>query len=242
MEENELINKLYNHGAKPTYKTLQHLVILIGIAAKANKKLCALEFKEHPENSIYIDVASCIQTFFINSCSIKEVVSKTPGIESIEFNSEQRAVADICRVLRNKLGHEGIWLPRHSITHRRTNNWKPEVIGFVYPIDKVKSELTSTLLEKIHPNEHQTKSLQRLSLATTYLDEISHNENEFSVVKLMTKSSTILLQHYMDIVIRSANKPELQEISELIAKLDLEPLEVSIATTKELLRDLLMKS
>lgn len=102
MEKAEKVNQ--------TYASAFHLLIGMERAIRSANMLLELTEPEDTMSEIYLDAASHIQSYFINT----EAVRQTMQSSSLQYqinDSTQSAIIFIGKAIRNHVAHEGLWLP-----------------------------------------------------------------------------------------------------------------------------------
>lgn len=250
----------YHHEFRYDYHDIMNLLVNLEIL---NRCITACEnapFPDDPSCPSYLDFAEKIQTYFLNSQALYEMLSKTKGYksESRGVSNEFKAMVILAKVIRNKVAHEGVWIPYAT---RGFVKDKGKFEFFALP----KAKLNKLIIEvsirdkqkavndfKLSSYNDVSENQQTIDLdnqlialikrsndwteeALKYIN--AHYSDKFDVYNFMISHYRVFAPWVIGHFERRAKEKEVRLVSELRKKMDIKTLEEKIEDCKSLYQE-----
>lgn len=247
----------YHHEFRLKYREIMDLLANVEILNRCITHCANLTYPEDTSSSIYLDYAEKIQTYFINSQALYEMLTTTKGYKSGQKSApdEFKALVTFAKVVRNKVAHEGIWIPyatrgfvkdkgpyqffslpksalRDLIFEASMRDKKQAVREFNDAVIEAKpnnqrlDDLDNTLIGLIQKSNEWTQ------IALRFLD--THYSDKFDVHSFMLRHFQVFVPWVIDCFERRANSVEVKQFSELCRKVNVKTLDDKLKECKQL--------
>lgn len=228
MEEYELIRAYESSDNKELYMAFFAVLRVCIVAMEASKTLKEVQMPVYSSSKEYLLAAKEIQSYFINIGSIKELLSSLQNVGNFAFKDEQNSLYLLGKAIRNKVAHEGIWLPTHRASYKINNQWKKQEC-FAYSESDIKICLDKVFANRKYPqtDKGERKAIrekQQLCNALKYLSEVS-DKGYLDIVNFTEKHANELIPEYVKMISKAFEKLNLQHLSELRKELNLATIE-----------------
>ncbi len=157
---NEPSVRLKSHANRDEYQEAINLLMNLDVISESLEQCLRIDLpRDTTESSIYLGFAISLQTYFVNAQGLNNSLTWQDAP-----SSRLKGMISIARIIRNKVAHQGIWLPSNS---RRNPLEKGSFAYFGLPL----SELKSLLLKQSLTDKKRllAKQLSQMSEASNVL-------------------------------------------------------------------------
>ena len=133
-DSNEPSVQLKSHAHREAYQEAINLLMNLDVISESLEQCLRIDLpRDTTESSIYLGFAICLQTYFVNAQGLNNSLTFKE-----EPSSHLKGLISIARIIRNKVAHQGIWLPSNS---RRNPLEKSSFAYFGLPLSELKALL-----------------------------------------------------------------------------------------------------
>jgi|GEM_PF-2980480 len=159
-DSNEPDARLKSHAHREAYQEAINLLMNLDVISESLERCLRIDLpRDTTESSIYLGFAISLQTYFVNAQGLNNSLTYQANPYT-----RLKGMISIARIIRNKVAHQGIWLPSNS---RRNPLEKGSFAYFGLPL----SELKALLLKQSLTDKKRllAKQLSQMSEASNVL-------------------------------------------------------------------------
>lgn len=250
----------YQHEFRLQYQAIMNLLANVEVLNRCIIFCANVPFPDDTSCPSYLDFAEKIQTYFINSQALYEMLTTTKGYKSDLGNTsdEFKALVTFAKVVRNKVAHEGVWIPyatkgvikdkglyeffalpkdtlRNLIFEASIADKKRAVRDFtinateVNPDNNKLNDLDNRLIALIQRSNEWTE------IALKFLD--MHYSDKFDVHSFMLHHFRVFVPWVIHCFELRAKAKDVKQFSELRRKIEVRTLDEKIKACKQLYQE-----
>ncbi|MDP2717082.1 hypothetical protein [Rheinheimera sp.] len=250
----------HHHEFRASYQDIMNLLVNVEILNRCITACANVPFPEDTSCPSYLDFAERIQTYFLNSQALHEMLTTTKGYtnERSDVSDEFKAMVIFAKVIRNKVAHEGVWIPyatrgvvkdkgRFKFFALPKANLKKMIIEAsirdkqkAVNAFKIGSSNDESEMQKLVDLDNQLIDLIKRSNdwteeALKYLD--AHYSGEFEVHNFMLNHYRIFVPWVIRHFERRTREQKVKQVSELRRKANIKTLDEKLEACKQLYQE-----